>query len=210
MGKLFRRFRSIICLLSCLSKKAVSSEGSRSLEPIKSRTAVEFQANEYLVGLLDNNRRGGIQVVHVPARDKAIEGQHGVLADKSNKKKKKAVSHIKASILTVSLFGLLLRNLVISKEHQHGGSSWGPVLFVGLLYLLEAFFCSTRRYLSNVMEPRDVIEYVESLQRTAPKVRWDVECFHYRDEGFSSRRRHDSAPTKVVTHKAHQDFWFQQ
>jgi hypothetical protein len=207
MGKLRRRLRLIICLLSCLSNRVLSSEGSRSLESIKSRTAVEFQANEYFVGLLDNNRRRGIQVVHVSKSDKTIEGRDGVPNVKNSKRK--PVSHIKASILTVSLFGLLLRNLVFPKEH-YANSSWGLVLFVGLLYLLESFFCSTRRYLSNVMEPREVMDYVESLQKTAPKVRWDVECFHYRDEGFSSRRRHESTSTKVVTHRAHRNFWFQQ
>ena len=50
------------------------------------------------------------------------------------------------------------------------------------LYLLEAYSCSTRRYLSNGMNaPSEVETYLEKIRRVEPCVTWKVRCFHYED-----------------------------
>lgn len=54
------------------------------------------------------------------------------------------------------------------------------VIILFALYLLEAYSCSTRRYLSNaISSPKEVEEYIEKLRHEAPVVTWKVRCFHY-------------------------------
>ena len=49
-----------------------------------------------------------------------------------------------------------------------------------VLYLLESYGCSTRRYLSRAMNaPTELTEYLESLRSVDPVVKWKVRCFHY-------------------------------
>lgn len=51
-----------------------------------------------------------------------------------------------------------------------------------LLYLIEAFSCSTRRYLSHAMNaPSEVEAYLERMRIATPVVKWKVRCFHYED-----------------------------
>ena len=51
-----------------------------------------------------------------------------------------------------------------------------------LLYLIEAYTCSTRRYLSHAMNaPTEIEEYMEKLRLAKPIVKWKVRCFHYED-----------------------------
>lgn len=51
-----------------------------------------------------------------------------------------------------------------------------------LLYLIEAFSCSTRRYLSHALNaPTEVEEYLERIRLAKPVVKWKVRCFHYED-----------------------------
>ena len=48
------------------------------------------------------------------------------------------------------------------------------------LYLLEAYTCNTRRYLTNaITSPNGVEEYIERLRQEEPVVSWRVRCFHY-------------------------------
>ena len=54
------------------------------------------------------------------------------------------------------------------------------IWLVGLLYLIEAHCCSTRRYLANALSgPAAVEDYVEGLRKARPVARWTVRCFHY-------------------------------
>ena len=47
-------------------------------------------------------------------------------------------------------------------------------------YLLEAWTCNTRRYLTNaISSPQGVEEYIERLRTETPSVTWKVRCFHY-------------------------------
>lgn len=51
-----------------------------------------------------------------------------------------------------------------------------------LLYLLESYSCSTRRYLSHAMNaPEEVEAYLERIRNIEPSVTWKVRCFHYED-----------------------------
>lgn len=51
-----------------------------------------------------------------------------------------------------------------------------------LLYLIEAFSCSTRRYLAHAMNaPTEVEAYLERMRVAKPVVKWKVRCFHYED-----------------------------
>eukprot|EP00584_Thalassiosira_punctigera_P015000 CAMPEP_0172557394 /NCGR_PEP_ID=MMETSP1067-20121228/72984_1 /TAXON_ID=265564 ORGANISM="Thalassiosira punctigera, Strain Tpunct2005C2" /NCGR_SAMPLE_ID=MMETSP1067 /ASSEMBLY_ACC=CAM_ASM_000444 /LENGTH=667 /DNA_ID=CAMNT_0013346467 /DNA_START=87 /DNA_END=2090 /DNA_ORIENTATION=- len=54
-----------------------------------------------------------------------------------------------------------------------------------LLYLLEAYSCSTRRYLSHAMDaPAEVESYLERIRGVEPVVTWKVRCFHYEEREF--------------------------
>lgn len=51
-----------------------------------------------------------------------------------------------------------------------------------LLYLVESYSCSTRRYLSHAMNaPEEVEAYLERIRNIEPSVTWKVRCFHYED-----------------------------
>ena len=51
-----------------------------------------------------------------------------------------------------------------------------------ILYLIEAFTCSTRRYLSHALNaPTEVEAYLERIRIAKPVVKWKVRCFHYED-----------------------------
>jgi len=54
------------------------------------------------------------------------------------------------------------------------------VIFVLVLYLIEAYNCSTRRYLTNaITSPTEVEAFIEKLRSEPPVVSWNVRCFHY-------------------------------
>jgi len=54
-----------------------------------------------------------------------------------------------------------------------------------LLYLFEAYNCSTRRYLSHAKNaPQEIQSYLEQLRGVEPVVKWKVRCFHYEDREF--------------------------
>ena len=55
------------------------------------------------------------------------------------------------------------------------------VVVLVLLYLVEAYTCSTRRYLANAIlsSTSEVEEYIEKLREEPPVVTWKVRCFHY-------------------------------
>lgn len=51
------------------------------------------------------------------------------------------------------------------------------VVATAILYVIEAYFCSTREYLVHAV---DTVEaYIEQLRETAPVVEWKVRSFHY-------------------------------
>lgn len=64
--------------------------------------------------------------------------------------------------------------------------------FVGMcavLYIVEAFTCTTRRYLINALSSSEEMEeYLESLRQVKPNVIWKVRCFHYETQPATSQK----------------------
>jgi hypothetical protein len=49
-----------------------------------------------------------------------------------------------------------------------------------ILYLVEAYTCSTRRYLANAINsPSELEDFIEKLREEPPEVLWTVRSFHY-------------------------------
>jgi hypothetical protein len=163
----------------------------------------KFQVNEYSrVGLLDQGD-GRCQVVHIPA------GEPVSLPPRPGKERR--VKHVKASILTVSLLSVVIRNCFCVASPQT--SDWAGFIVLWILYIVEASTCSTRRYLSNTRTPLEVNDMIRELQRVAPRARWNLECYHYEDDyrrSTASRRGHAESSTKRVTHRASEVYEFQQ
>ncbi|KAI2504747.1 hypothetical protein MHU86_9683 [Fragilaria crotonensis] len=115
--------------------------------------------------------------------------------------------HKLAGALTLALFASLLSQPL---WHDRRGY-WTTVTVVSLAYLIEAVSSSTRRYLSNMLTPFEVIKILHDLRDSRPIITWDVECYHYRythaHHSGKGRRAHESR-TKVVTHRASQSFFF--
>ena len=54
------------------------------------------------------------------------------------------------------------------------------LVLVGIMYLIESYTCSTRKYLSNSLScPQDVEMYIEKLRDEEPTVSWQIRCYHY-------------------------------
>ena len=109
------------------------------------------------------------------------------------------LSHIKATILTIVMISSIL------------AKSWSLFAISAILYLLEASTCSTRRYLSNRGEsPSTILDYIHQLRCTEPKVKWTIQCYHYRTHSTTDRNgKRTTHRTKVVTYRASEDYHFQ-
>ena len=71
----------------------------------------------------------------------------------------------------------LLANTLYRLPHLE--SHWLIALTV-LLYLLESYFCNTRRFLANsISGPTELEEYIEQLRQQEPVVTWVVRSYHY-------------------------------
>jgi hypothetical protein len=54
------------------------------------------------------------------------------------------------------------------------------LVLVGIMYLIESYVCSTRKYLSNSLScPQEVEIYIEKLRDEGPSVSWQIRCYHY-------------------------------
>jgi hypothetical protein len=57
---------------------------------------------------------------------------------------------------------------------------WWIVIATIILYLIEAYTCSTRRYLANAINsPSELEAFIEKLREEPPEVQWTVRSFHY-------------------------------
>ncbi len=121
----------------------------------------------------------------------------------------KLTKHKLAGTLTVALFGSLLSQPLWRERRGY----WTTLILVSLMYLVEAITSSTRKYLSNMLTPFEVIKILHDLRDSRPTLIWDVECYHYRythaHHSGKGRRAHESR-TKVVTHRASQNYFFHQ
>ena len=117
------------------------------------------------------------------------------------------VKHLKATVMTcIFLLALVLSILArirryLEESINPESCSWpmSALLFVAhwmilrvpkingkilltviVLYLIESYTCSTRRYLANaISSPKELEEYIERLRQEPPMVTWKVRCFHY-------------------------------
>jgi TMEM151 family len=181
---------------SLASEASPSSKPVSALVPSGSQSTFRPVNSQY--GVLASSE-GNIQIVEFP-RDLH---QAVVFGRKSNGQR--PASHIKASALTLTVIGLLARNLIVNAS----AGSWGLFAVALLLYFFEAFFCSTRRYLSNMSEPSMVLDKVATLTEQPPIARWDLECYHYHRRYRPSRQDRSHESQKVITYRARYFFSFQ-
>lgn len=70
-----------------------------------------------------------------------------------------------------------------------------------ILYLIESYTCSTRRYLANsISSPQGLEDYIEQLRREPPSVIWKLRCFHYRRFAIDEILRLVRSDSKVYDH----------
>lgn len=111
--------------------------------------------------------------------------------------------HMKASILSILLLLTLVSRLLgmitipkpIETTPRMIAATWTVAAFLFrripqvdnrvvsllvILYLLEAYFCNTRNYLTNAIPSPDGVEtFIESLREQEPLLSWTVRSFHY-------------------------------
>ena len=197
------RLRSIdglFGLIVLLGLSFVDAIDSKSLALLPAVSKVQVQEQQR-VALLEQG--GRCQVVYIPA------GEPATLPKRPGRERR--VKHVKASLLTVGLFAILIRNLFWVASPRR--NDWAGFVFLWILYLVEASTCSTRRYLSNIRTPSQVKDMIREFQEVAPRVRWNLECYHYEDDyrrSTVSRRGLDSSSSKRVTHRASEVYEFQQ
>jgi hypothetical protein len=210
------------CILECrhytTSKKKMnkrtskSREGRRVLSLLASLvifTRLPLVQSRHIV-----ERRGPLNVadstsfVCLQSRDNLLEAQESLMNSFEDAKSKKLVpwmdrktslSHVMASCLTLSLFGTLAYNRIFCRP-----TNWIWLFILGFLYLNEAACCSTRKHLSNMLSPAEVLGKVDDLTVCPPQVRWKLECYHYRRAHL-----HDE-PVRKITHRSSRDFVYSE
>lgn len=145
------------------------------------------------------------------------------------------IKHVRATLLTgillLALVGSIVARIRCSLFAQDASStdsrSWlvTALLFVAdwtvlrvpqvngnlliaaiVLYLLESYTCSTRRYLANALSsPVEVEEHIERLREEPPVVTWKVRCFHYERRKWLSILSYLSVIVKFLTLKREEE-----
>lgn len=139
-----------------------------------------------------------------------------------------SIKHVRATLLTgiflLALIGSIvarIRRSLFSESETAVSRAWPmtALLFVAdwtvlnvpqvhtnlliasiTLYLLEAYTCSTRRYLANALSsPVEVEDYIERLRQEPPVVSWKVRCFHYERRKWLSILSYLSVIVKFLT-----------
>jgi hypothetical protein len=191
------RLSWLFCLLFALLVS--NAEASESTALTLQQSVTKFQSQDYTIGLLHQSPSGRANVVHVDKEFVSMPPRPGT---------ERKISHVKASLLSLGIFAVLVRNLFFVGATATSRIDWVGFVVLLVLYLAEAATCSTRRYLSNIKAPSQVQEYIYQLQQVAPRIRFHLECYHYEDDdGFfynsSTRRRHENrSSSKQVTHRA--------
>lgn len=117
--------------------------------------------------------------------------------------------HKLAAALTIGVFGTLLSRPLWGQRDGY----WTTVIIAYLLYFIEAMSSSTRRYLSNMLTPSQVIQMVNDIRESRPVLSWNIESYHYRYEHAhhsGKGRRAQESRTKVVTHRASQNYVYNE
>lgn len=174
----------IICFLSLSVRESIALDLSRDgiLDlPANTGRGVDF-------GLLDDGGPG-LAAAAIQLSNHELGKQSMTRALGSS-----PLSHIKASVLTVTLLVFICTKKI--------DSSWFWIALV--LYLLEASCCSTRRFLSNSYTPRQLENYMQTLKEAPLEIIWMVECWHY--QHLHNRESRKNVMHKVVTHRGSQKF----
>merc|ERR1711964_634616 len=84
-------------------------------------------------------------------------------------------------------------------------------------YLVEICLGSTQKYLCNIEEKDGVHRFVDRLQRTAPQIIWEIQCYHmetrtrwvsYTDANGNTSSRLETYTVRVNTHFASQHYQY--
>ena len=134
-------------------------------------------------------------------------------------KERKTLNHVVSSCLTLAIWGLLAHQLFMPPSSMSSPSlllgvsyrTW-LCLFV-LSYIVEASSCSTRRYLSNMLSPVELLDAVRDMCQSPPIVRWKLECYHYNHKGHhyytkGGQKYVGDESNRVVTHRASRSFQY--
>ena len=149
----------------------------------------------------------------------AVDGGHNTNQLVPWNKERKTLNHVVSSCLTIAIWGLLAHQLFFTSSATLSSSlllgvSYRTWLYISILcYLIEAYMCSTRRYLSNMLSPTQLLDTLGSLQNTPPTITWKVECYHYNHKGHhyytkGGQKYVGDESNKVVTHRASKKFQF--
>jgi len=94
-------------------------------------------------------------------------------------------------------------------------SWWLCFCILVLLYLVECYTSSSRKYLTNEADKESVFEYVDRMKQNAPQIWWKVECYHYetrvrtvtrKDANGHERTHHETYQEKVTTWRASDNY----
>jgi hypothetical protein len=136
------------------------------------------------------------------------------------------IHHKKSITLSVILWGRFICYTLFSSKvsistwmiRSEGRHRIPFMIIIALLYLLESLFCSTRKYLSNVLDMSALQRLMEQVMSMQPTIKWHIECYHYDTilrktgsgwvEGNGGTMRAER--TKVVTHRAVQRYTYQR
>jgi hypothetical protein len=200
---MMRRCYYSVCLLSfaCIERGTASSVSSSSLAKLMQQNTIPSGIEASVMGesaLVDKETgrifwEGGSSSTLSASVGPKIE-QFGIV-------------HIKATILSAILLMALagpLASFLREKLEQSVASKTLPrALSIGIflvnwtilnvpkldrwfvvatiiLYLVEAYTCSTRRYLANAINsPSELEAFIEKLREEPPEVLWTVRSFHY-------------------------------
>ena len=139
------------------------------------------------------HKRDSASILNLPGNDG--ESTATALYTKLALKKNSIPLHLVASTLSLSM---IIAYFLKQKE----------LFFIAFVaYLIEASFCSTSRYLSNVSTPAEVKAHVLELTMAEPVIHWVVECFHYVWRQTTNNQR---SRRKVVTHLASRHYRFER
>jgi hypothetical protein len=166
-------------------------------------------------GLYERNGRAVGQFEVPKSSDSDVQQLPLELASQGSLKKR-YVSHMKASVLTALLFGLLIKDGLFRQSIDAFDLQGHHIAMICTiaLYFAESITCSTRRYLSNALTPIQLKEVLKALSESPPVVTWNIVCYHYRTVhyrmGARTQRLGHSSRQRVVTHKASQQYQFQR
>ena len=192
--QLSKHWVRLLFSLFLISAAADSTSHSKSV-PINPHSPLNPLNRQF--GLLGPND-GPVRIVEFQKDlyPTVVSGQH------SHNGQRATVTHIKATVLTILVVGTLFNALIFEPSRN----AWTLFSVVLGFYYLEAYFCSTRRYISNMSEPSKVMKQVDTVRAQAPSAWGDLECYHYRRLYHSSKRTLENE--KIVTHRARQLFRF--